>query len=484
MPDQEGGSFNTESLANEQSSNRARSGWKGHSPTDSGGAWRNKMLQWFRSRSPSPAPPPIWGRRPPVQKENVPNTLWGSANPYLQGGMVRSAAFKPAPGTKPDKTLGEKMREEATTEGPVTQPIANPGGSQHNQTKRLSGPFSTPKEASMETKSEQRIDQVRALLKFAACMRKSKKKKMKKRSEAATPDVSIAAPATAATLGAGATGLSSLLSRTGAKALLEVGPKNPLPPEVGAQLKKFLKVPKWKMYGLLPALSGISAGAPVLAGAMSAKQEGGAGRGAAAGAITGASISTLAKVLGALKTKNMLSATGTLGALLGGAGFGAAGGAIGGAVQKRRRRKAQEKGKKTEEKQETEEKKAALRKVAFSAKKMRKVAKLPWGKLLGYGSLGLGALGLGTVAPPIFRGLRHDIEMAWNPAYRRQQEWQKMMYSPQMMMFNMMRGMRRPESGGFGGPALSADDRKMFQHASYLRGLRAKVRALNEAFGA
>jgi hypothetical protein len=496
MPDQEGGKLSTESLSTEQSSQRKPAILNNTASGTSG--WKSNFLKWMGNRSPSPAPSAIAGRRPPTAKEGTPLTMWGSANPGVQGGMVRSAAYKA--GKKPDKTLAEKMQPEATTKGPVTQPIANPGSSQHNQPEGQAGPFTMPKEASMEAQREKRIDQARTILKFAACMRKTRKKKKLRKQGEETPGLALGGPLGAAGLGAGATAASGGMARNLPKIIAQLDKLNPgiadkllggivkAPAGVKSMINELGGGSRLATYAKRPAMAGAALGLPALAGARAAKREGGAGRGAGAGAIAGVGAANILPMLAALISrkpgalKGSLSGIGRRTAV--GAGVGAGAGAVGGAVQKKKRTKAKEKAEGGDKK---EKKEAALRKVVLKKKAELKKQALPWGKILGYGALGAGALGAGTgalaVGPPLLRGAQHHISMMADPMYKQEYDWKKMMYSPQMMMLNMLRS---SGLGGRGGmpPQLSPEDQQMFQHATYLQGLRAKTKALREAFGA
>jgi hypothetical protein len=470
MADQPGGKANMEGLATEQSSQRAQSIFNNTSSSTAMSGWKNNLMKFLGSKSPTPASPAA--ARPAVAPGQTSKTLFGAADPNVPGGP------------KEVQTVSQQIAQQPVTQPAVRQPIANPAGAQHNP----------PKEASMKKELNPRIEQVLTLLKFAACMKKVMKQKKMKKYGAEDPTTSAAAPLTAAGIGAGS-GLGMAMGvRRAPAALQELIVRKP---ELGARLLELLeKVPEsarsvermiqgagpWKAHGVPAAIGAAALGGPAWMGARAAKHKGGAGRGAAAGTGVGAGIGALAGLGGAIASRGKsgfgAAAKHILPRAIGaGAGVGAITGAIGGGVQKRRRTKSQEgtkaKGKEKEKKSDKAEKEAALRKVAMPS----------LGKILGYGALGLGAL---ATVPPALRGASHHLGMFLDPTYAEGWRNQRMMtdMQRQMMMMQLMRAYN-PYFGGMGGvpPVMDPEDRAMMSHANYLRGLRSRARTMQEAFG-
>ena len=470
MSDQGAGSTNTESLSQQTSQQNTPKPILNH-PASSKGWWKNSFMKYLSSRSPTMA------KAQPINPGQTPKTISGATNMDVAGGPK-------------EVQYAQAQR----------QPIANPAGAADNSGMTVSAAYNPPKEASMNRIDPRRVETVRALLKFAACMNKNKKKKLfGKRAEEEVPGVSVAAPMTAAGIGAGSEAMRQGAMRSfpalykhapqaQKQQLRQVFRANPGALEM---LIEAGRASKLRAYGASPALAGASLAAPVWAGAASAKHEGGAGRGAAVGAGTGAGVATAASLVGALlarKTPGLPTQIlkSTPGRAAGGAGIGAIGGAIGGGVQKRRRTKSQEKKKSKESKgskgSEGEKKEAHLKRAALPPVPPA-AAKWGWKKALGIASL-LGGAGLvaGTVAPPLARGLGHKMELWANPMYKQQYDMQKAMYNPAMMQLMMLRNM-----GGYGGgmnmpPIMSPEDRQMYQHATYLKSLRSRARALQEMY--
>jgi hypothetical protein len=347
--------------------------------------WKNSFLQSLGKFQQTAT------KAQPINPENTSKTMAGSVNPGTPGGPKEVRAAQAANGQMAQNTI------------PQRQPVANPAAGTHNSGMTVSASHNPPKEASMTKINPNRIATVRALLKFAACLSKGKKKK-----PGMTPWGKKAE--------AGIATLSSLAAAIGAR-----------------------KVPG----GATQALTRL----PLRA--------------------------------------------------LGGAGGGAVLGAIGGGAQKHKRLKAQGKTRKQlkekGEKKAPREKKEAQLRLVFQRKKaslMRKVAigvppaaaKWGWKGIAALLGIPLATAGITAAAPPLFRAGRHELEYSLNPMYKQQYDFQKMMSSPQMMMMNMMRG-----QGGYGGgmaipPIMNPEDRQMLQHATYLRGLRSRTRAMQEAF--
>jgi hypothetical protein len=456
MPDQGAGSTNTESLSQQTSQQNTPKPILNHPASSKMNQWKSSFMKYLSSRSPTMA------KAQPLNPGQTPKTLPGAVNMNVAGGPK-------------EVQYAQAQR----------QPIANPAGAADNSGMTVSAAYNPPKEASMNRIDPRRVETVRALLKFAACMNKNKKKKKKlfgKRAEEEVPGVSVAAPMTAAGIGAGSEAMRQSTMRNfpslykhapqaQKQQLRQVFKANPGALEA---LIEAGRASKLRAYGAAPALAGATLAAPVWAGAASAKREGGAGRGAAVGAGTGAGVATAASLIGALlarKTPGLPTQIlkSTPGRAAGGAGIGAIGGAIGGGVQKRRRTKSQEKKKSKESKESKGEKKEAH---------LKHASKWGLGRILGLGAIGLGA---GTFLPPLSRGLRHKTEMAVNPMYKQQHDMQKAMYNPAMMQLMMLRNM-----GGYGGmnmpPIMSPEDRQMYQQATYLKSLRSRARALQEMY--
>ena len=462
MSDQGAGSTNTESLSQQTSQQNTPKPILNH-PASSKGWWKNSFMKYLSSRSPTMA------KAQPINPGQTPKTISGATNMDVAGGPK-------------EVQYAQAQR----------QPIANPAGAADNSGMTVSAAYNPPKEASMNRIDPRRVETVRALLKFAACMNKNKKKKklFGKRAEEEVPGVSVAAPMTAAGIGAGSEAMRQGAMRSfpalykhapqaQKQQLRQVFRANPGALEM---LIEAGRASKLRAYGASPALAGASLAAPVWAGAASAKREGGAGRGAAVGAGTGAGVATAASLIGALlarKTPGLPTQIlkSTPGRAAGGAGIGAIGGAIGGGVQKRRRTKSQEKKKSKESKGSEGEKKEA---------QLKHASKWGLGRILTTAGL-LGGAGLvaGTVVPPLARGAGHGLEMWANPMYKQQYDMQKAMYNPAMMQLMMIRNLGG--LGGYGGgmnrpPIMSPEDRQMYQHATYLKSLRSRARALQEMY--
>lgn len=431
--------------------------------------WKKNMMSFLQQRA-QPAQP-----AKSVAPGQTSRTLYGAADPNVPGGP------------KEVQTMQQNLAQQGTTPPAPNQTVANPAAPSDNPAGQVKG-------GSMSTERQNRIETVRALLKFAACMKKSlsKKKKMKKWGEADVPGVSVAAPLAAggigAGIGAGATGairnkkrLPEFVQRL-ADGLLAGPAQKDL-------MESALQPSRVRAYGGPAAGTAAMLAGPVWAGAAAAKRKGGAGRGAAVGTGTGAGLGALGGLAAALAARKTPGAAVQIlksklpRAAIAGAEVGAVGGAIGGGIQKRRRTKAQEKGKsgkkpepKKTEKTEKAEKEAALRKVATGLGATLKG--LPWGKILGGTALGLGAA---ATVPPALRAMNRGVEHYFDPAARQAYEFQNRMM-PQMMMLNMLRGM-----GGYGGgvpPMMLPEDRDIMRHATYLQGLRSRARSMREAFDA
>jgi hypothetical protein len=538
MPDQDGGGNATESLSQETSQQNTPKPILNHAASNKMGGWKNDILGWMAKRSPG------MSQGQPINPSQTSKTLAGAADPNVPGGPKEIQALAQNAQAQP-------------------QPIANPAGAADNSGKMAS--YHSTKESSMSQVNPRRVEIVRAMLKFASCMKKGKKKKgwwdgrsgLGKKADEDVPGVSVAAPMTAAGIGAGTMAATQGLSRNLPKITNKLDRINP---ELADQLLNLLSQRSARNESLLPPAGGSRLGAylgqpalgaatlagPVWAGAAAAKHKGGAGRGAAVGTGTGAGIGLVAQLAAAIAARKTQGIGAALKqnlprALGAGAAVGAVGGAIGGGVQKRRRTKAQEKAKPTSKKKESKEagfrgpdhtladewddlkgvlsgqhgnafqsikavkEKAKARKA--SREKNEKEAQLKrvlhkratgaaapaatWGlkKILGLGVLGAGTLGAAAVAgPPIARGLQHKLEYNWgDPMYKMDHDTQmamkKMMAGPlgQMMM---MRNMGMGGMGGMGGmpPIMNPEDRQMLQHATYLRGLRSRVKAMQEAY--
>lgn len=442
--------------------------------------WKKNMMSFLQNRA-QPAQPPK-----SVAPGQTSKTLYGAADPNVPGGP------------KEVQTMHQNLAQQGTTPPAPNQTVANPAAPSDNPAGQVKG-------GSMSTERQNRIETVRALLKFAACMKKSlgKKKKMKKWGEADVPGVSVAAPLAAggigAGIGAGAVGaartsankLPRIIQRLDAAGHREMADKLLENATALSRTQKdlmgaALQPSKLKAYGGPAAGTAAMLAGPVWAGAAAAKHKGGAGRGAAVGTGTGAGLGALGGLAAALAARKTPGAAAQVlksklpRAVISGAEVGAVGGTIGGGIQKRRRTKAQEKGKpaKKSEPKKTEkaEKEAALRKVATGLGATLKG--LPWGKILGGTALGLGAA---ATVPPALRAMNRGVEHYFDPAARQAYEFQSRMM-PQMMMLNMLRGM-----GGYGGgvpPMMLPEDRDIMRHATYLQGLRSRARSMREAFDA
>jgi len=481
MPDQAGGKLGTEQLATEQGSSRPAAIFNNAASGQVMTPWKKNMMSFLQNRAQPPQPPKS------VAPGQTSKTLYGATDPGVAGGP------------KEVQTMQQNLAQRGATPPAPNQTVANPVASPDNTIGQVKG-------GSMSTDRKNRIVTVRALLKFAACMKKSlgKKKKMKKWGEADVPGVSVAAPLAAGGIGAGSALASSAISRSpymtrvmknlaDDKQVLGAAFGRPSV-ETAEQVKKMVApverlrgMSKLRAYAGEPALAAATLAAPVWAGAAAAKRKGGAGRGAAVGAGTGAGMGTIASLIGALAARKapggaaQVLKTQLPRAVGAGAGIGAVGGAAGGGIQKRRRTKAQEKDKSSKKpeskKTEKAEKEAALRKVAGLGATLKG---LPWAKILGGTAAGLGAL---AVVPPALRAANRGVEHYFDPAARQAHEFQTRMM-PQMMMLNMLRGM-----GGYGGgggvpPMMMQEDRDLMRHATYLQGLRSRAQTMREAFGA
>lgn len=459
MVDQSGGKLGTEQLANEQSSQRATVAPAAKpggilNSAGSGSAmdpWRKGMLNYMQMH------PATGQRQAPVSPEESSKTLPGAADPRVAGGPKEIRAVQQGAAQN-------------------NQTVANPVTAQHNPPAGMIG--GTTKGGSMNAERQHRTDTVRTLLKFAACMKKSLgKKKMKKLGEQEVPRTSAGGPLVAMGIGA-----EMGLGETAA--IRNYIPTDAFAGHGAGDISKLLrKLPAAKSYGLGGALGAANLALPAWVGARAAKRKGGAGRGAAAGTGVGAGMGAATiGLLALLARKNPGAATRILKNMmpittLAGAGVGAVSGAIGGGIQKRKRTKAQGAGKSKKE--------AQLRKKALQ---LKKCAGLPWGKIFGYGGLGavgLGALGTAaTVGPPAMRALSGATERYFDPLQKAQYDFQKSMYSPQMASLQMLRALS--PYGGYGGggapPIMAPEDRDIIRYATYLKSLRARSKALQEAF--
>lgn len=476
--------------------------------------WKQTNMAALSKMMPQNAQPAVNARmQSPVSRNQTNRSFWGAVDQSVGGGVVDGAGGAAGAVGTPGATVAQNTPPQVVQ--PPYQSVANPAASVDNQPAVKSGQV---KENAMSQQkpaiSEERKEFVRAVVKAAMCGAKhKKKKKLKKKGEQEIPGTSIGAPLGAAGIGAGGgAGLAALLrnieklpasaGRGYERATAGAGPT------ITKILNAIRTSGKAKGYGL-PALGGAAAvGLPAWMGARSAKNKGGAGRGAATGAGIGAGVGAgLTGAIALLARKNpalakkIFSLKGVGLGTAAGAATGAAAGMTGGGIQKRRRTKAQggEKKEKSEGKGEKKEASAkfkmpsdaAFKKVASRHNmdpKMLKKAFIKkafgWGAALGLPALALGA---GAVLPPLYRGVRHRMEMAMNPLYAQQHQWQKMMYSPQMMSMMMMRNMFPNKYGGgqFGTPPpLSPEDQAMLSHGRYLQGLRSRAKTMRELFEA
>jgi hypothetical protein len=464
MPDQAGGSNAAEALSQETAQKNNPKPILNHSSSNKMNGWKNSFMQYLASRSP------VQSQQQPINPAQTSKTMTGAADPNVPGGP------------KEIQALAQNSQAQR-------QPIANPAGAADNSGKMASASYNPPKEASMNKVDPHRVATVCALLKFAACMKKSKKKKWFGKKADEDPGVSIAAPLAGAGIGAGSMAIYNRFLRDfvpeGKVDLLKAIRDSGLPLE--NQLRLFrMGSSKLHAYGAQPALTAAQVGGPIWAGAAAAKHKGGAGRGAAVGTGAGAGIGLVAQLAAALAArghggKEILKRIPT--ALGRGAATGAVLGAIGGGIQKHRRTKAHGKAKKEAQLRQV------LQKRAGGAAANAIAATAPTAVKGGLGSLlkWLIPAGIATAVagPPLMRYSQHELNMALDPMYRQNYNTQMMMNSPQMMMMNMMRGYGG--YGGYGGapalpPIMSPEDRQMLQHATYLRGLRSRVRSTNEAF--